>query len=101
MPQHRGSLRLVFRLAAVGAAASALSACAGGHHDMATYRAANLKAYTVAGKHYTPKVTRHYDEKGLASWYAYPNRSRPTASGEIFDGRAFAAAHKTLPLPCM
>jgi rare lipoprotein A len=101
MPQHRGQLRLVFRLAAMGALGLGVTACASGHHEMATYKAANLKPYNVGGKHYAPKVTKHYEEKGLASWYSYPNRSRPTASGEIFDGRVMAAAHKTLPLPCM
>lgn len=102
MPQNRGDLRLVIRLAAMAALGLGLTACAsGGHREMAGYRPANLRPYTVAGKRYTPKVTKHYDEKGLASWYSYPNRSRPTASGEIFDGRVMAAAHKTLPLPCM
>lgn len=102
MTQKCGHFRLAFRLAAVAAVGLGLSACAsGGHHDVAAYRSANLRAYTVAGKRYAPKVTKHYDEKGLASWYSYPNRSRPTASGEIFDGRVMAAAHKTLPLPCM
>jgi rare lipoprotein A (peptidoglycan hydrolase) len=102
MPQNRGALRLVFRLAAVGAMGLGLSAClSGGHRQVADYRSANLKAYTVGGKRYAPKATKHYDEKGLASWYSYPSRSRPTASGEMFDGRLMAAAHKTLPLPCM
>jgi rare lipoprotein A len=101
MPQNRGHLRLVFRLAATGAVGLGLAACATGHHEPAAYRSANLRPYEVAGKRYAPKVVKHYDEKGLASWYSYPNRSRPTASGEIFDGRAMAAAHKTLPLPCM
>ena len=102
MPQNRGDLRLAVRLAVIGALGLGLSAClGGGHRETAAYRPANLKAYTVAGKRYSPKVTKHYDEKGLASWYSYPNRTRPTASGEMFDGRVMAAAHKTLPLPCM
>jgi rare lipoprotein A len=90
------------RVAVIGLAAIAVSACAGGRHEMATYRRANLRAYEVNGKHYQPRVVEHYDEKGLASWYNYPGQSRrPTASGETFNSSAMAAAHKTLPLPCM
>jgi rare lipoprotein A len=102
MPQNRGDLRLALRLAAIGALGLGLSACLSGrHHEAAAYRSANLRSYTVNGQRYSPKVIKHYDQKGLASWYSYPSHSRPTASGELFDGRAMAAAHKTLPLPCM
>jgi rare lipoprotein A len=94
--------RQAMRLAAIGLAGAGLCACAGGHHEMASYRPANLRAYVINGKHYKPKVDKHYDEKGLASWYNYPGQKRrPTASGETFNSAAMAAAHKTLPLPCM
>lgn len=94
--------RQAMRLAAIGLVGAGLSACASGHHEMANYRPANLRSYEVNGKHYTPRVDKHYDEKGLASWYNYPGQKRrPTASGEVFDSGAMAAAHKTLPLPCM
>ncbi|OHD36778.1 MAG: hypothetical protein A2087_01405 [Spirochaetes bacterium GWD1_61_31] len=36
-------------------------------------------------------------QTGLASWYGDPFHGRLTASGEVFDKRAFTAAHKTLP----
>jgi rare lipoprotein A len=89
-------------LAVIGLVAAGLSACASGHHDLASYRPANLRSYKVNGKRYEPRIDKHYDEKGLASWYNYPGqRRRPTASGEIFNAGALAAAHKTLPLPCM
>jgi len=34
----------------------------------------------------------------LASWYGDKYHGRRTASGEIFDARAFTAAHPSLPL---
>lgn len=39
-------------------------------------------------------------EEGLASWYGGKDgfEGKPTASGEIFDGRKMTAAHRTLPL---
>lgn len=36
-------------------------------------------------------------ERGLASWYGARFHRRRTASGELFDMRAFTAAHRTLP----
>lgn len=102
MPHDRAQLCLVFRLAVIGALGVGAAACAGGHHEIAPYRQANLRSYEVGGKRYSPKVTKHYEEKGLASWYNYPGeKRRPTASGETFNSGAMAAAHKTLPLPCM
>jgi rare lipoprotein A len=39
-------------------------------------------------------------EEGVASWYGGNDgfEGKPTASGEIFDGRKMTAAHRTLPL---
>jgi rare lipoprotein A len=37
-------------------------------------------------------------QSGDASWYASKFQGRRTASGERFNGRAFTAAHRTLPL---
>ncbi len=36
-------------------------------------------------------------ERGVASWYGPGFNGKLTASGEVFDQRAFTAAHKTLP----
>ena len=36
-------------------------------------------------------------EAGLASWYGKQYQGRPTASGEVFNRKAFTAAHRTLP----
>jgi rare lipoprotein A len=38
---------------------------------------------------------------GVASWYGGKFQGRKTASGEIFDTRAFTAAHQTLPFGTM
>ena len=83
-------------------AALSLSACAsGGHGRLEPYRAANLRPYEVQGRRYQPRVVKHYEERGLASWYTYPTGTSRTATGEPFDGRRLTAAHKTLPLPCL
>jgi rare lipoprotein A len=78
-----------------------LAACAGGPGAPEAYRAANLRPYQVGGRSYRPEVPRHYEARGLASWYAYPYRTQRTASGEMFDAGRLTAAHKTLPLPCL
>ncbi|PZN06600.1 MAG: hypothetical protein DIU69_13020 [Bacillota bacterium] len=36
-------------------------------------------------------------QEGVASWYGPGFYGRPTASGEIFTGRDFTAAHRSLP----
>jgi rare lipoprotein A len=45
-------------------------------------------------------VALGYTEEGLASWYGGKDgfEGKPTASGEIFDGKKMTAAHRTLPL---
>ncbi len=90
-------------IAILAAASGLLAACASapGGGRPGVYRAANLKPYEVAGRRYEPKVVERYEARGLASWYAYPNNTRRTATGEWFDGRLLTAAHKTLPLPCI
>jgi len=109
--EERSRVALGARLAAISLAGAALSACvtvkldpfSGGEHSSGGQRYAHgpLKTYSVAGKTYHPQVYRHYDKKGLASWYGYPAGTRQTASGEWFDGSRLTAAHKTLPLPCI
>ncbi len=92
------------RLGVIALAVVGLSACAssgGGGRRAETYATGPLRPYRIDGKLYRPQPYKHYDEKGLASWYGYPAGTRQTASGEWFDGRRMAAAHKTLPLPCM
>ncbi len=66
------------------------------------YKSSTLRPYTVRGKTYTPQIPdAGYSETGLASWYGYESPSVTTANGEIFDTDQLAAAHKTLPLPCI
>jgi rare lipoprotein A len=38
-----------------------------------------------------------YVEEGVASWYGIPFNGRRTSNGEVYDMRAFTAAHRTLP----
>ena len=55
--------------------------------------------YTIAGRTYTPRVDRDYDEVGVASWYGDAFHGKLTANGEVFDMTRLSAAHKTLPMP--
>jgi len=93
------------RLAAIALIAPAAAGCLSGRGhgggDPSAYRAANLRPYSVGGQRYTPRVDPRFEEKGLASWYSYPARTRRTASGEWFDPSDMTAAHKTLPIPCI
>src|ERR1700730_5919792 len=45
-----------------------------------------------------PAASGEYVEEGVASWYGIPFDGRRTSSGEIYNMRAFTAAHRTLPL---
>ena len=62
--------------------------------------------YVVKGRQYVPMSlaeAEQYEEAGIASWYGEETRRLPgghmTANGELFNPRAFTAAHKYLPLP--
>ena len=62
--------------------------------------------YVVKGRHYVPMSVaeaEQYEETGVASWYGEETRRKAgghmTANGELFNPRAFTAAHKYLPLP--
>lgn len=64
------------------------------------YNPANLRPYTVLGKHYVPlKSGKGYTETGVASWYGQKFHGHQTANGETYDMFTLSAAHKTLPLP--
>ncbi len=47
---------------------------------------------------YVATHTPIFSELGLATWYTAPYKGRKAANGQIFDDRAMAAAHRTLPL---
>lgn len=58
--------------------------------------------YTIKGIKYktlTYKQSKNFSEKGIASIYGGKSAGGITASGEVFDGRKYTAAHKTLPIP--
>ena len=57
------------------------------------------KPYQVAGSWYAPADDRHYDQKGIASWYGPGFHALATANGERYDQDDITAAHKTLPMP--
>lgn len=55
--------------------------------------------YQVDNIWYYPREQPDYDETGIASWYGPTFYGRRTANGEMYDGNALTAAHKTLPMP--
>ena len=58
------------------------------------------KPYQVRGKWYYPKEDKKgFTKVGLASWYGDAFHGRLTANGEVYDGDALTAAHRTLPMP--
>jgi rare lipoprotein A len=57
------------------------------------------KPYQVFGVTYYPADDRHYDQRGLASWYGPGFHALDTANGERYNQDDLTAAHKTLPMP--
>ncbi|MGN6515416.1 MAG: septal ring lytic transglycosylase RlpA family protein [Rhizomicrobium sp.] len=55
--------------------------------------------YQIDGTWYYPHEQPDYDETGIASWYGPTFYGHRTANGEMYDGSAFTAAHRTLPMP--
>lgn len=58
------------------------------------------KNYTVLGKNYEVwRDCTSYQEIGTASWYGPGFHGKKTSNGEVYNQKAFTAAHKNLPLP--
>ena len=57
------------------------------------------KPYQIDNVWYYPHEQPDYDETGIASWYGPTFYGKHTADGEIYDGDALTAAHRTLPMP--
>lgn len=55
--------------------------------------------YQIDGVWYYPREEPDYDETGIASWYGPTFYGKYTANGELYDGGALTAAHRTLPMP--
>jgi rare lipoprotein A len=55
--------------------------------------------YQIDGTWYYPREQPNYDETGIASWYGPTFYGHHTANGEMYDGKAMTAAHRTLPMP--
>jgi rare lipoprotein A (RlpA)-like double-psi beta-barrel protein len=102
---------LFFSFPLRGPRPTAKSARAGGgsylalpRRDMDVWRLARrclgilLAAALAAGAAASPRETRSYRQRGIASWYGPEFQGRRTASGERFDMYAMTAAHRTLPL---
>lgn len=50
-------------------------------------------------RYFTLRTSKHYKQRGIASWYGTQFHGRKTSSGEPYNMLAMTAAHKTLPLP--
>jgi rare lipoprotein A len=59
------------------------------------------KPFQFDGVWYRPAVDYDYDTTGLAVVYDPRLAGGRTTNGEIYDGKALTAAHKTLPLPSL
>jgi rare lipoprotein A len=55
--------------------------------------------YQIDNVWYYPREQPDYDETGIASWYGPTFYGKHTANGEMYDGNALTAAHRTLPMP--
>ena len=55
--------------------------------------------YQIDNIWYYPHEQPDYDETGIASWYGPDFYGKYTANGELYDGNALTAAHRTLPMP--
>ena len=55
--------------------------------------------YQIDNIWYYPHEQPDYDETGIASWYGPTFYGKYTANGEMYDGNALTAAHRTLPMP--
>lgn len=89
------------RLPIIAGCVLLLSACAGG-----SFEGYKIKPYSIRGVRYHPMQPRHavgHVETGVASHYSehflfFPGK---TATGESLWPWTRAAAHKTLPIPCV
>ena len=55
--------------------------------------------YQIDNVWYYPHEQPDYDETGIASWYGPDFYGHYTANGELYNGNALTAAHRTLPMP--
>src|SRR3990167_10359932 len=61
----------------------------------------NPEHYTVFGKRYhVLKTARHYDKRGIASWYGTKFDGRLTSTRERYHLTDMTAASPELPIPC-
>lgn len=61
----------------------------------------NPNSYVVFGKRYhVLKNIKHYDKRGIASWYGTKFHGRLTSTREPYNMYAMTAASPVLPIPC-
>lgn len=94
---------LVFALSACTSQAEAkrLSNRANAKQAQVLVQQKSANTYKVNGKTYTTKPrpnAKHYEKHGKASYYHSKFNGRRTASGEVYRGNLYTAAHRTLPL---
>jgi rare lipoprotein A len=93
---------VLFKVFAIGFLAAA---CANTHPQNTVSLPSNAGVYKVGnpyqidGTWYYPREQPNYDETGIASWYGPTFYGHHTANGEMYDGSAMTAAHRTLPMP--
>ncbi|MDX1902405.1 MAG: septal ring lytic transglycosylase RlpA family protein [Gammaproteobacteria bacterium] len=117
-PFEKEGLRGILKLSYLLLFIAFLSACSTMHHDgppsfpvdaskisdakpkvepLSKYGNRN---YEVYGQYYhVLSSSRHFKQRGIASWYGTQFDSHKTSSGERYNMLAMTAAHKTLPLP--
>jgi rare lipoprotein A len=105
--------RRYFRLFALGMGCACLAACATSapppprprveDHTVQVPPNAGIykigNPYQIGNVWYYPREQPDYDETGIASWYGPDFYGKYTANGELYDGNALTAAHRTLPMP--
>lgn len=94
--------RSFFIVVAAGALAAACASTPPENHvslppNGGVYKIGN--PYQIDGTWYYPREQPNYDETGIASWYGPTFYGHRTANGEMYDGKAMTAAHRTLPMP--
>ncbi len=69
-------------------------------HPLAKSKYANPRSYVVRGKrYYVLRSSKHFKQRGIASWYGRKFHGRKTSTGERYNMFAMTAASKILPIP--
>lgn len=70
-------------------------------HYLPKSRYGNPRSYVVRGKRYhVLESAKHYDRRGIASWYGTKFHGKLTSTREPYNMFAMTAASPVLPIPC-